>query len=56
MRGRLFKIQDETNGMHIPRHREAGGQQNLRNPEKSNAAGFPDEIKSVPVKNNPGCK
>ena len=48
MRKRLFDILEETGGMNIPLQRDKGGQSNLRSPDKSKAAEFPDDFKKKP--------
>lgn len=48
MREKLFDILEETGGMNIPLHRDRGGQQNLRSPDRSKGAEFPNEIKRRP--------
>lgn len=48
MRKRLFDILEETGGMNIPLQRDKGGQSNLRNPDKTKAAEFPDDFKKKP--------
>lgn len=42
---RLFDIMETTGAMKIPLFRDAGGQQNLRDPGKGKAADFPNELK-----------
>lgn len=48
MRGKLFDILEQTGGMNIPLQRDRGAQQNLRSPERSKGAEFPNEIKRRP--------
>ena len=48
MRKRLFDIFEETGGMNIPLQRDRGGQSNLRSPDKTKAAEFPDDFKKKP--------
>ena len=48
MRKRLFDILEETGGMNIPLQRDRGGQSNLRSPDKTKAAEFPDDFKKKP--------
>ena len=50
MRGRLFDILEETNGMNIPLQRDRGGQANRRNSDKSKPAAFPAELTDKPRK------
>jgi N-acetylglucosamine-6-sulfatase len=45
MREHLFDVLEQANGMNIPLQRDRGPQMNKRNPEKSKAADFPDELK-----------
>ena len=45
MREHLFDVLEGTAGMNIPLQRDRGGQQNLRSPDKANAADFPEELK-----------
>jgi N-acetylglucosamine-6-sulfatase len=49
MNRRLFEILQQTGGMQIPLYPDSGGQQSLRNPEKSGAAEFPAEFKRKPA-------
>jgi N-acetylglucosamine-6-sulfatase len=48
MRERLFDILEETGGMNIPLQRDRGGTNNLRSPERSKGAEFPEEFKRRP--------
>jgi N-acetylglucosamine-6-sulfatase len=48
MREKLFDILEETGGMNIPLQRDRGAQQNLRSPDRSKGAEFPNEIKRRP--------
>ncbi len=50
MREKLFDILEQTAGMNIPLQRDRGGQSNLRSPERSKAAEFPDEFKRKPTR------
>jgi N-acetylglucosamine-6-sulfatase len=45
MRARLFEILEHTGGNSMPLWPDKGGTSNLRNPQRSNAAEFPDELK-----------
>jgi N-acetylglucosamine-6-sulfatase len=45
MRNKLFDILEQTNGMNIPLQRDRGGVMNLRSPDRSKGAEFPNELK-----------
>ncbi|MBI5282395.1 MAG: sulfatase [Candidatus Solibacter usitatus] len=49
MRTRLFEVLAQTGGMNIPLQPDRGGQQALRNPERSKAAEFPKELERKPA-------
>jgi len=48
MRRRLFQILEETGGMSMPLYPDRGGSQNRRSPNRSKAADFPAELKTLP--------
>jgi N-acetylglucosamine-6-sulfatase len=50
MREHLFDLLEETGGMNIPLQRDRGGQSNLRSPEMSRGAEFPEEFKRRPAR------
>lgn len=45
LRARLWKLLEETGGMYIPLQPDRGGQLNLRHPDRSKAAEFPEALK-----------
>lgn len=49
MNARLFEILDKTGGMSIPLYPDRGGSMQLRHPERSKAADFPEDFKRKPA-------
>ena len=45
LRARLWKILEDTGGMYIPLQPDRGGQMNLRHPDRTKAAEFPEQLK-----------
>jgi len=45
LRARLWKVLEQTGGMYIPLQPDRGGQLNLRHPDRSKAAEFPEELR-----------
>jgi N-acetylglucosamine-6-sulfatase len=45
LRARLWKILEDTGGMYIPLQPDRGPQMNLRHPDRSKAAEFPDQLR-----------
>ena len=45
LRARMWKVLEQTGGMYIPLQPDRGGQLNLRHPDRSKAAEFPEELR-----------
>ena len=45
LRARLWSVLEQTGGMYIPLQPDRGGQLNLRHPDRSKAAEFPEELR-----------
>ncbi|MGB9610556.1 MAG: sulfatase/phosphatase domain-containing protein, partial [Bryobacteraceae bacterium] len=45
LRARLWRVLEQTAGMYIPLQPDAGPQMNLRHPDRSKAADFPEQLR-----------